>query len=95
MKTPLSVIINVDCLNISSVNLCILNQDGYDIPKDSTVLLFTYLLHRDPENFPDPELFQPERFFPENSRGRHPYAYVPFSAGARNCIGICYRNHCV
>lgn len=62
-------------------------QDGYTLPAKTTVLLMTYLLHRDAEHFPAPDHFQPERFFPENSRGRHPYAYVPFSAGARNCIG--------
>lgn len=61
--------------------------DGHKIKKGSTIYAFIYGLHRDPKYFPDPERFDPSRFLLENSRNRHPFAFAPFAAGRRNCIG--------
>jgi len=67
-----------------------LNIREYQIPPMTVIGVIPYLLHREEKLFPNPLVFDPDRFLPENSYNRHPYAYLPFSAGPRNCIGQKY-----
>ncbi len=60
---------------------------GYHIPGGSALEISPYVTHRHPEFWKDPECFDPDRFTPQRSAGRHPYAYLPFGGGQRLCIG--------
>ncbi|XP_057639809.1 cytochrome P450 4A12B isoform X3 [Chionomys nivalis] len=59
--------------------------DGRSLPKGISVLLSLYGLHHNPTVWPNPEVFDPSRFAPDSSR--HSHSFLPFSGGARNCIG--------
>jgi cytochrome P450 len=59
----------------------------YRIPSGADVFICSYLLHRHPAYWNKPEQFLPERFSPEQEARRHRFAYIPFSAGPRRCIG--------
>ncbi len=60
---------------------------SYPFPKDGLIFVAPYVVHRRPNFFPDPERFDPERFSPENEKMLPRYAYMPFGAGPRVCIG--------
>jgi cytochrome P450 len=60
---------------------------GGTMPAGSILFVSQYVIHHDPRWYPDPERFDPERFSEEKVTGRHPYAYFPFGAGIRGCVG--------
>jgi cytochrome P450 len=60
---------------------------GYPVPPGTNVLLPLYLLHRHPRFWKDPQAFWPQRFAPEHEAERPRFAYMPFAAGPRHCIG--------
>ncbi len=61
--------------------------DGHVLPVGSEIYINIMTIHRNPEVWPEPDRFDPERFSKDRSAGRHPYAFIPFSAGPRNCVG--------
>jgi len=64
-----------------------LQLSGYTIPKGALLTLSIYGMHHNPKVFPNPEVFDPERFSPENEKTIPRYGYLPFGAGPRVCIG--------
>lgn len=55
------------------------------IPPSTTVAILAFMAHRNPDIYPDPESFRPERYL--SGETFHPFAHIAFSAGPRNCIG--------
>jgi cytochrome P450 len=62
--------------------------DGYPVRKGQAAAIIPYALHRRPDYFPDPEKFDPDRFTHEREQVLPRYAFVPFGAGPRICIGM-------
>ena len=61
--------------------------NNFLIPKDVTIAIWTFLIHRNVQVWERPNEFDPLRFLPANMEKHDPYDYIPFSAGSRNCIG--------
>ncbi|EFN64016.1 Cytochrome P450 6A1 [Camponotus floridanus] len=64
-----------------------------DIPKNLQVFIPVFGIHRDPDIYPKPDVFDPERFSDEAIQTRHPMHYLPFGDGPRNCIGARFAIH--
>lgn len=59
--------------------------DNVNIPKGTKVVYQSWIIHRDPKNWPGPMKFNPERFGP--GKTHHPCAFAPFGLGERRCLG--------
>jgi len=61
---------------------------GVPLEKEQLVQIPTFAVHHNPEYYPEPERFNPDRFLPENKHLLVPYTYLPFGQGPRNCVGM-------
>lgn len=61
--------------------------EGRTFSEGCVIEIFAFGIHRNSEIYPNPEKFDPDRFLNDNRTNQHPFAYIPFSAGPRNCIG--------
>ncbi len=60
---------------------------GFPVPKGSQVYLSPFIVHRHPDFWHQPYIFDPERFNEDQRQGRHKFAFFPFGGGPRYCIG--------
>lgn len=68
-------------------NLTFFFSENFTVPTGTMVDVYIQEIHMDPNYWPDPHKFDPDRFLPEKILERHPFCYIPFSGGPRNCIG--------
>lgn len=87
-----SPIVNVDRVCTKSYTIEPVHPDEKPITLKvgDAVGLAPSCIHRDPKYFPNPEVFDPERFSEENIHKIVPYSYIPFGVGPRNCIASRY-----
>lgn len=60
---------------------------GFDVPAGASVMLSPYYTHRHPQFWENPEVFDPDRWLDARENAQHRYAYHPFAAGPRICLG--------
>ncbi|GMS85418.1 hypothetical protein PENTCL1PPCAC_7593, partial [Pristionchus entomophagus] len=57
------------------------------LPRGSEIFINAFVIHHNEEVYPDSWRFDPDRFLPDAVAARHPFDYIPFAAGIRNCLG--------
>lgn len=62
-------------------------DENLTIPSGTVVYVNAVGMQQDPQYFPNPQIYSPERFLPENERNITPYTFLPFGDGPRGCIG--------
>ena len=82
-KYPAVVLLNRICTKETQ-----LENTTFSIPSGTQIVIPVYGLHMNPNIYPEPNKFDPERFSEENIKSRHPYTYLPFGEGPRICIGL-------
>lgn len=65
----------------------VIKETGLVIEKDTPILIPIDGIHNDPEYYPEPEKFDPERFIEGHKKNSQACTYLPFGMGPRNCIG--------
>lgn len=78
---PPGFILQRDCTEACTIK-------GVHFPKGLPLLVPCYAIHHDPEIYPEPEKFDPERFSEAEKAKRHPYSFMPFGFGPHNCVGM-------
>jgi cytochrome P450 len=63
---------------------------GHRVPRRGVIAILPWVVHRHRRLWPNPDLFDPDRFAPENSAERPRFAYIPFASGPRVCVGAAF-----
>jgi cytochrome P450 family 3 subfamily A len=75
-------------IRLDRVASCDYEYEGIKFKKGEIITIPIHALHHDPEIFPDPDEFKPERFSDENKKSRESVAFLGFGAGPRSCLGL-------
>ncbi|KAJ8973166.1 hypothetical protein NQ317_007507 [Molorchus minor] len=86
-KWPSAVVVDRVCTKPYTIEPKLPHEKPVHIKKGDVLWIPIFGIHHDPQYYPNPERFDPERFNDENKKNIKPYTYLPFGLGPRNCIG--------